>query len=185
MAVFFKIGEDGKKVYVAKTIFAKEISEKDFSKTARRISVDNFLEKWPKETSDKLEKIIDRVREINEMKLRAVQIRSSTNPNTKTTHFSYHVGDKVFKYDVGEEAEHDEKGMALDYIRELFNRELADNYIIPFVNESTWNALYFSDQKEISGELYDNLKIEHMELTSIKSVDRLLNKSTKDNQKTR
>ena len=64
MSLLFKIANDGKSVYVARTLFANEMEEKDFDKRARRITVDAFLSKFPKAIAEKLEKNINRVKEI-------------------------------------------------------------------------------------------------------------------------
>ena len=179
MSVFFKIGEDGKKVYVAKTIFAKEMSKENFENSAKRITVDDFLKKFSFETGSKLEKIINRVREINDMNLIKVQKLVTSNPDTRTTHYFYHIGDKVFIEDYGENVELKQEKEAMNYIVEKFGTDLANNHIIPAFKKNIEIVLCFSGREEIDKDTYENLKAEQNDLTSIKSLEKLLNKTNK------
>ena len=165
MSVFFKIADDGKSVYVARTMFSNEMKEKEFDKKATRISVDKFLSKFPKNISEKMEGNINRVRKISEMNLSKLGSESLSNPVTRTTSVFYTVGDKVFCEDYGEYERDHEYGAAKQYLEEFYGKEFAKDNEEKLRNERGYR--YFSGTEEISKESYLNLSEEKKMLTNI------------------
>lgn len=179
MSVFFKLGEDGKKVYVAKTLFTKEMREDEFEKKAKLISVDEFLNKFSKEVSEKLQKAILRVQKIEEMKLSEFSIMHVSHPVKRTTRTRYVVGNKVFCSDSGEEEELDQRQEAYDYAKEFYGETFANDTIIPLMEKGRVVKKAYSENKEIELAKYNELINEKNALTSINSIEKLLNKSNK------
>jgi len=178
MSVFFKIADDGKDVYVVKNMVEKKISEEDFEKSAKRVSVEKFLSEFPEVSSEKLEKVINRVQKICEMKLSSVTISSSITPVVMSIRYYYDVAGKIFRHDYGQLEEFSQKEYAIQYAKEFYGEELANSRIIPMIKEDSGSA-FFSRREEISKEKYEELINEKKELTSIKFIEKKLNTSNK------
>ena len=65
MSLFFKLGARGDYVFVAKTKFSNKIDEIKFENICEKISIDEFLKRFPKEVADDLQKKVNRIKEIN------------------------------------------------------------------------------------------------------------------------
>jgi len=179
MPVFFKIAEDGKKVYVAKSVFAKEMSEEEFAKKAKRISVDDFLSKFSVEVGEKLEDTINKVRKINEMNLSKIDIKMLSNPMSRTTRVIYDFGDKKFKNDTGENPEYGEVDEAYEYAKEKYDEKTYEEIVKPYLKNERYNPLHLSGNKVISEEMYNKLITELKNSTKVCNVEKVLNKSNK------
>ena len=165
MSVFFKISDEGNCVYVAKTLISSEISKEEFDNKAVRLTVDEFLSKFPKIISEKLETNINRVKAIKEMKLSILGQMSVSNPITRTTTAVYYVGDKTFAQDFGEEEKHHEFETAVKYGKEFYGEEFMNENVERL--RSQIEQRFFSGTKEITKAEYKSLLEEKENLTNI------------------
>lgn len=177
MSVFFKIADDGKCVYVAKTLLSNEMKEEEFNKKAVRLTVDEFLSKFPKNISEKLEESINRVKKINEMKLSVFGSDMFSNPVTRTTSTFYRVGGKTFVEDVGEHEEQHEFEEAIKYGKEFYGEEFMKENLDKLV--STRGEAYYAGTRLIEKEEYTKLLGQKEKLTKIVCVQKELKKSPK------
>jgi len=177
MSVFFKISSDGSCVYVAKTLISNEMKEEEFNKKASRLTIDQFLSKFPKVISEKLEANINRVKEIEEMKLSLISKESYSNPVTRTTRVIYTVGNRKFAEDCGEEEECHEFQDAIEYGKELYGEEIMNESLQKL--KTGTKAIYFARAKEISKEKYTSLLEEKEKLTNIVCLQKQNKKTAK------
>lgn len=173
MPIFYKIRNDGKAVYVMKTLFNKSINELAENVEAfKEISIEKFLQKIPASSREKFERDILRVREIDSMNMFNIIRFSIYDPIYAFTRTVYNVDGKGFQQDDNDIKECDEKKDAIKYCIDKFGKEFIDKYGYIFENTEDEN-FYFANKKLISLSESNRL---YFELEKLLSVQNLKNK---------
>ena len=170
MPLFFKIAEDGRSIYVTRTIFANKIKDGEFEEKSKKISIEKFLSKMPKSMVGKIEENIKKVQKIYDLKLSVLGSYSISNPVTRTSAYIYFVGDKRFVQEYGEEAKRNEEFDAISYGYKFYGKEFMEK------NKDKLNkggTHYFTGDKEISQKEYDSLKEQFDKLTTIVKLNQI------------
>lgn len=172
MSLFFKLGKNGDCVYVCKTLVAKEISDKDFERKAQRISVEEFLSKFPANIASKMEAKLNRIKEINKEiktvnaecnKLDRMGKVYTTSGYYRTTEYCYSFGEKDFYWRncdpiAAIEEDIDETKEAREYAQNRYGKELESLYEKILEHDSKSLTIYLKDKKEITQEEYEEIK---------------------------
>ena len=168
MAIFFKISYDGKSIDVVKTLISNKVDAFEFTKKAKKVSAEDFLEDFPKEIKDVVENKINRVCEIQNMKLGMFGV--VVNSGLYSNEVYYHVGDDVFvDYNEGDIKVREE---AVKYGIKYFGKEFMEQNIEMLDRQ---DMRYYSKTNQISKEEYSRLNKELSNLTSIMNVKDIKN----------
>lgn len=167
MNVFFKIEKDGKSVRVAKTFISSKIDSDEFSKKAKKISVEKFLEPFTGELRRMLEKAVKTVEEIHNMKLGQLGVLVDEAPNRPLNEIYYCVGDQVFCDYIYDDKKESIKNKAIKYGEDFFGESFM-NKNKKLLEKS--GIHYYFNQKEISEKEYDSQKKIFNRLTEIFNV---------------
>jgi hypothetical protein len=182
MAIWFKLSKDGKNVLVSKLMVDRKLTEKEFESKAKIMPVEEFLKRLPEKKAEKIIAVITRLKELAEMKATRFGKTSTSNPNTRTTSIFYHLGEKTFTHQVGEEAELFERESAIEYGKEFYGEEFMNEHNI-FDKMTSFHFLYFKGDKNsgiepITKEEYDSIQEEIKNLTSRVSLNKMLEKQS-------
>ena len=177
MAIYFKLSDDGKKAFVAKTLVEKDLSEKEFKERAKEIPLEELAKRLPEKKAEKILIAANRLQELNDMKVTCFGKRMSSNPSTRTTSTSYWLGDKVFIHEYGEEAERSELQEALEHGKEFYGEDFMEEKNI--VQMKSFKFEYFKGDRNskiepITQEEYNAVKEEMNMLTGIVSLNRIM-----------
>lgn len=174
MSLFFKLGRNGDCAYVYKTLFSKEVSDKEFIDKAKKISVEEFLSQFPESLAEKMRIKLDRIKEINAElktvnqecnKLDSMSKSYHSDGYLRRTEYEYRIGDKEFIYRncnhyflSKDDVDIDETKEAREYAKNRYGKELESLYEKILERDSKSLTIYLKDKKEITKEEYEEIK---------------------------
>ena len=173
MPVFYKFSNDGKNVYIAKTMFSKNIMEAEYFEKAKKISVEDFLSKFDEKVKAKLQEEINYLSELNGS---IIKVGKKANNQSIDKSIILSVNDKVFHH---KHFLKNEESSAGKYVQETYGKEFYDEWYKNFVIEQREEkeSIYMKTKDGIK-QLNSNqiIQIENIikNLTKIKSLDNLL-----------
>ena len=172
MGVFFRFTKEGN-VLVARTASFSKISNKEFEKKAKLISVEKFMGKYNGKTRTQLEEELEGIKVIRDYKISMVGPVIQYLPGEEYFPSGCHVGDRYFggfyeRYHVKEEAiEYGYKFYGENRMEEFIDQEYLQ--IPKKIEEGKWDELerspyslahFFAGEKEISeSEYFELLRI--------------------------
>lgn len=171
MAVFYKIDKDGESVLVTKS-FSNSI-QKTANNKWKQISVTKFLAKIPASHKELMAKEIERVKEINDMRLFSINSISVKDLMSESIRVTYNIDGQLFREDYGELQQYHELKDAQKYCKDKYGKDFAMQYGYIFENNydnDDNKCYYFKNNRFVNEDEYFSLKKEYDELTQTKNL---------------
>lgn len=179
MSVFYRLGLDGKNVFVVKSLLSKDISDEDFKRRAKKISVEDFSSRFSSEIAKKLKEEIDLLKTISNHLVNVKVFRS------KYIDYSYTINGKEFLTDslVGINSSINQSiESAIKYVKDNYGDDFCEKVEVVLKTPKKYvdkELTYFKTKdgvRELSEDQKQQLRKTLHSLTKIKSMDRLANK---------
>ena len=169
MAIFYKIKEDGKAVYVLKTLSNHPKRKMDDVVGFKEISVEKFLSKIPTKVKNSFEKEIEKVQKIHEKNIFYINRINVYIPEIAVERVVFNINGKVFNIDWDDYGQKQEMNEALGYCSMTYGSEFASKYRYIFNGKDTENYT-FADNELISSSEASRLAGELLKLTKAQNL---------------
>lgn len=175
MSVFYKLGLDGKNIFVVKSLLSRDISDEEFKRRAKKMSMEEFSSKFSAEIAKKLKEEVDLLKTISDHLVNVKVFRS------KYIDYSYTINGKEFLSGVGL-PQNQGLESAIQYVRDNYGDDFCEKVEVVLKTPKKYadkELTYFKTNegvRELSEDQKQQLRKTLSSLTKIKSVDRLSSK---------